>query len=46
MRGIAALFVVLFHVLEIYAGGDHVQQLLNYSYRAISSYYRHFVCGS
>ena len=26
LRGVAAIVVVLFHVLEIYSGRDHVQQ--------------------
>ena len=27
--------VVLFHMLEIYSGGDHTQQMINHGYLAV-----------
>lgn len=39
LRGVAAIVVVLFHVLEIYSGGDHTQQLLNHGYLAVDFFF-------
>lgn len=39
LRGVAALAVVLFHVLEVYSGGDHVKQLINHGYLAVDFFF-------
>lgn len=39
LRGIAALMVVLFHILEIYSGGDHTQQMINHGYLAVDFFF-------
>lgn len=39
LRGVAAIVVVLFHVLEIYSGGDHVKQLINHGYLAVDFFF-------
>jgi peptidoglycan/LPS O-acetylase OafA/YrhL len=39
LRGVAAIVVVLFHVLEIYSGGDHVKQLVNHGYLAVDFFF-------
>ncbi|MFV0390871.1 MAG: acyltransferase family protein [Paludibacteraceae bacterium] len=39
LRGVAAIVVILFHVLEIYSGGDHVKQLINHGYLAVDFFF-------
>lgn len=39
LRGIAALMVVIFHVFEIYSGGDHIQQIINHGYLAVDFFF-------
>ncbi|NDV68866.1 acyltransferase [Dysgonomonas sp. 25] len=39
LRGVAALVVVLFHVLEIYSGGDHAAQIINHGYLAVDFFF-------
>ncbi|WP_435139171.1 acyltransferase family protein [Formosa sp. A9] len=39
LRGIAAIIVVLFHVLEIHSGGDHTKQLINHGYLAVDFFF-------
>lgn len=39
LRGIAALVVVCFHVLEVYSGGDHIKQLINHGYLAVDFFF-------
>ena len=39
LRGVAAIVVVLFHVLEIYSGGDHVKQFINHGYLAVDFFF-------
>lgn len=39
LRGVAALVVVLFHVLEYFAGGDHVKQIINHGYLAVDFFF-------
>ncbi len=39
LRGVAALVVVLFHVLEVYAGGDHIKQFINHGYLAVDFFF-------
>ncbi|MCR6640633.1 MAG: hypothetical protein NVV82_16930 [Sporocytophaga sp.] len=35
LRGIAAIMVVLFHIVEIHSGGDHTKQWINHGYLAV-----------
>ncbi|MGV7105819.1 acyltransferase family protein [Flavobacterium sp. U410] len=39
LRGIAALMVVVFHVLEVHSGGDHTKQLINHGYLAVDFFF-------
>ncbi len=39
LRGVAAIVVVLFHILEFYSGGDHVKQLINHGYLAVDFFF-------
>lgn len=39
LRGVAALVVVLFHVLEVYSGGNHANQLINHGYLAVDFFF-------
>lgn len=39
LRGVAAIMVVLFHVLEVYSGGDHVKQVINHGYLAVDFFF-------
>lgn len=39
LRGVAALVVVLFHVFEVYSGGDHTQQIINHGYLAVDFFF-------
>lgn len=39
LRGVAAIFVVLFHVFEIFSGGDHTKQILNHGYLAVDFFF-------
>lgn len=39
LRGVAAIVVVLFHVLEVYAGGDHLKQFINHGYLAVDFFF-------
>ncbi len=39
LRGVAAMVVVVFHILEIYSGGDHVKQLVNHGYLAVDFFF-------
>ncbi|UII20737.1 acyltransferase family protein [Fulvivirga ligni] len=39
LRGVAAIVVVLFHVLEWYANGDHVEQIINHGYLAVDFFF-------
>ena len=39
LRGVAAIVVVLFHVLEIYSGGNHIEQLINHGYLAVDFFF-------
>ena len=39
LRGVAAITVVVFHVLEVYSGGDHVAQLINHGYLAVDFFF-------
>ena len=39
LRGVAALTVVLFHILEIHSSGDHVKQIINHGYLAVDFFF-------
>ncbi len=39
LRGVAAIVVVLFHILEVYSGGDHVNQMINHGYLAVDFFF-------
>lgn len=39
LRGVAAIVVVLFHVLEVYSGGNHMEQLINHGYLAVDFFF-------
>lgn len=39
LRGVAALVVILFHVFEIYSGGDHIKQYINHGYLAVDFFF-------
>jgi peptidoglycan/LPS O-acetylase OafA/YrhL len=39
LRGIAAIMVVLFHIVEIHSGGDHTKQWINHGYLAVDFFF-------
>lgn len=39
LRGVAAVMVVLFHILEFFSGGDHSKQLINHGYLAVDFFF-------
>lgn len=39
LRGVAALMVVLFHILEIFSGGNHLLQYINHGYLAVDFFF-------
>lgn len=39
LRGVAALMVLAFHLLETYSGGDHTKQILNHGYLAVDFFF-------
>jgi peptidoglycan/LPS O-acetylase OafA/YrhL len=39
LRGVASIVVVLFHVLEVYSGGSHIDQLINHGYLAVDFFF-------
>ncbi|HRD80818.1 MAG TPA: acyltransferase [Saprospiraceae bacterium] len=39
LRGIASLMVVLFHIFEIFSGGDHTRQMINHGYLAVDFFF-------
>lgn len=39
LRGVAAIMVVLFHILEILSGGDHTKQIINHGYLAVDFFF-------
>lgn len=39
LRGIAAILVVWFHILETFAGGNHLVQLINHGYLAVDFFF-------
>jgi peptidoglycan/LPS O-acetylase OafA/YrhL len=39
LRGVAAIIVVMFHILETFSGGDHAKQLINHGYLAVDFFF-------
>ena len=39
LRGVAAVIVVAFHILEVFSGGDHTKQLINHGYLAVDFFF-------
>jgi len=39
LRGVAALVVILFHVLEVHSHGDHSKQIINHGYLAVDFFF-------
>ena len=39
LRGVAAILVVLFHILEIFSGYDHKKQIINHGYLAVDFFF-------
>jgi peptidoglycan/LPS O-acetylase OafA/YrhL len=39
LRGVAAIVVVAFHILEIFSGGNHLKQLINHGYLAVDFFF-------
>jgi len=39
LRGVAAIMVVLFHILEIFSDGDHAKQIINHGYLAVDFFF-------
>ncbi|HFK5535098.1 TPA: acyltransferase family protein [Elizabethkingia anophelis] len=39
LRGIAAIMVVMLHILEIFAGGDHTKLMINHGYLAVDFFF-------
>lgn len=39
LRGVSAIMVVLFHILEVYSGEDHTKQLINHGYLAVDFFF-------
>jgi len=39
LRGIAAVMVVMFHILETFSGGDHARQIINHGYLAVDFFF-------
>lgn len=39
LRGVAAIMVVAFHILEIFSAGDHTKQMINHGYLAVDFFF-------
>lgn len=39
LRGVAAIVVVVFHLFEIFSGGDHTKQIINHGYLAVDFFF-------
>ncbi|MBI3718476.1 MAG: acyltransferase [Sphingobacteriales bacterium] len=39
LRGVAAVTVVIFHLLETFTGGDHTKQIINHGYMAVDFFF-------
>lgn len=39
LRGVAALVVIVFHILETFTGGNHLKQIINHGYLAVDFFF-------
>jgi peptidoglycan/LPS O-acetylase OafA/YrhL len=39
LRGVAAVMVVMFHILETFSDGDHTKQIINHGYMAVDFFF-------
>jgi peptidoglycan/LPS O-acetylase OafA/YrhL len=39
LRGVAAIMVVIFHIFEIFSGGNHLVQIINHGYLAVDFFF-------
>lgn len=39
LRGVAAVMVVAFHLLEAHSGGNHLAQIINHGYLAVDFFF-------
>ena len=39
LQGIAAILVVVFHLFEIFSGGDQAKQIINHGYLAVDFFF-------
>jgi peptidoglycan/LPS O-acetylase OafA/YrhL len=39
LRGVAAITVVVFHILEVFSNGDHTKQIINHGYLAVDFFF-------
>lgn len=39
LRGVAAIIVVIFHILETFAAGNHITQIINHGYLAVDFFF-------
>lgn len=39
LRGVAAVMVVMFHLLETFTGGDHTKQIINHGYMGVDFFF-------
>lgn len=39
LRGVAAVIVVMFHILETFTGGNHSKQIINHGYMAVDFFF-------
>ena len=39
LRGVAAVMVVAFHLLEVFSGGNHLKQIINHGYLAVDFFF-------
>jgi peptidoglycan/LPS O-acetylase OafA/YrhL len=39
LRGVAAIVVVMFHILEIFSEGNHLKQMINHGYLAVDFFF-------
>lgn len=39
LRGVAAILVVMFHILETFTNGDHSKQIINHGYMAVDFFF-------
>ena len=45
LRGVAALMVVAFHVLETFNGGNRLDQIINHGYLAVDFFLLFEICA-